>query len=212
VYAISQVSYIPQTKGNCLFCSLPVRETLHSICKVWHLWIISYVYHVSSVCHGNGLNFRVVLLELLWSSPLLVSHRVSFSQRNAGPVIHRDSKNSLAFFPCEASSARFCFDSICFHWSMAVFSWISCTLLATNTWNHLLSLLMYPRTTLLLVQKYSQSMWYSSSQSSCWLIFTEHVSAVSSSLGIVFGFNGVTLDFPMTKRQWIAWCLSTSRK
>ena len=64
-----------------------------------------------------------------WSSPLLVSHGVFFTQRNADRVIHWDSNNSLAFIPREASSARFCFDLICFHWSMVVFSWISFTLL-----------------------------------------------------------------------------------
>jgi len=154
VYEISQVSYILQTKGNFSFCMISDREMLHSICKIWDLWIRLYVYHVSCGWHGDGLNFRVVLLELVIISV-------------AGPVIHWDSNNSLAFIPREASSAGFCFR---FNMLPPVNGGILLNLLhPVNTWNCLLSLLMYPRTMLLSVQKYSTSIWYSSSRRS-WLL------------------------------------------
>ena len=62
------------------------------------------------------------------------------------------------------------------------------------TWNRLLSLAMYPSTTLLSVQKYPWSMVYSSSRCNCWLILTEHTAAVSLRRGIVTGLSGATLS------------------
>ena len=141
-----------------------------------------------------------------------LSHLPSFFHNISGPRIQRESRSSKVFIPRDASSAGFCLVSTYRHWLLWVLSCISCTLLETNTWNRLLSLLMYPSTTLLSVQKKSSSIWYSSSRWICWLIRTEQTAAVSSSLGMVTGLRGATRDFPITKAQWTLLVSSTRRK
>jgi len=66
-------------------------------------------------------------------------------------------------------------------------------------WNLLESLLVYPNTVLLSVQKNSFIGSSSNSFRNMQLILDETSAAVSSGLGIVVGFRGVTRDFPMMR-------------
>ena len=62
---------------------------------------------------------------------------------------------------------------------------------------------MYPKVTSICVQKISLSQFICSSLFRRAEFFTESVAATSSILGIVTCFKGATLDFPITKHQWI---------
>ena len=68
-------------------------------------------------------------------------------------------------------------------------------------WKRLASLEMYPRTTLLSVQKYLGAQPYFNSFCRKALIFVDTTVEVSSSLGTATGFNGVARDLAITREQ-----------
>ena len=94
----------------------------------------------------------------------------------------------LKFIPLETSSAGFSFDGTYFHCSALLFSYIICTLFATKVLNALVSLAMYPNTTLLSVQKYSSNSYSYNSSLIKFNTFTDSTAAASFSLGIETNF------------------------
>ena len=150
---------------HCFFCTRALKLLMWRI----HIAIARFARYQSEKCFT--LSQRLVFSEstlticvvtmvtcfltsgsLFWRSKVpslwswFIGYWSSVFQRKAGPLIQRECNNSWDFTPREASSAGFCFDAMWFHCSTEVLFWISWTLLATNTWNRLLSLLMYPRT------------------------------------------------------------------
>ena len=95
--------------------------------------------------------------------------------------------------PCEASSA-----------GLMLLYW---TRFATNTFNWWTPLLIYPKTTLLSVQKILSSIGMSSSFFSIFEILTDNAAAANSSLGIETNFKRETLDFQISRVQctWPPW-------
>ena len=131
----------------------------------------------------------------------------STSWRNAGPFSHRSVKT-----PREPSSAGFSAPLMWNHSSGLESSWILWTLLATKTLNLDASFLIYPRTTVLSVQK----KWGHSKGNSSFnleAICTHNTAATSSSRGTLrTGFKGTTLHFPIRNDTWHERCSSTHLK
>ena len=75
-----------------------------------------------------------------------------------------------------------------------------------------LHLFMYPRTFLLSVQYVSFTSSHSSSLRKTHPILEATTAAVSSSLGMVTGFNGATRDLSIISEQWIRSLLSVRRR
>ena len=72
-------------------------------------------------------------------------------------------------------------------------------LFTINILNFLLLLLLYPKTALESVQKYSLLVGISTSRLNNNDTLTDNVAAISSSLGIEIYFKGLSIDFPISK-------------
>ena len=127
----------------------------------------------------------------LTSGSLTDGGKISFTRKNVGPVSQLD-KSLLAIKPLDEWSAGFSAVEIYLHFLWVVWRWIFRTLLATNVWNRRARWLMYPRTTMELVQKNSSAATHSSSSLSVPLTVTETTAGFSCNLGMVMTLMGET--------------------
>ena len=118
------------------------------------------------------------------------------SLKNDGPLNHKSFLVLSGERPREAQSPEFSLDGTCSHWHVSVFSMMYCTLFATKTLNLFSVLLMYPKTTLLSVQKNSSWICRSSSFLTIFETFSNlqisswYLPAVTSIAIIIFGYLG----------------------
>ena len=196
------------------------KHPCQEICKSFPRWetLEDHIYgrFASSHSRGKSLNFSLYLrifIKILIGSFDEVGQWVSGFHKKFGPKCHlRLLINSSADKPRDASSAGFNRVGMRLQCDGELTSRILATRFATNVWNLLSTLEIYPSTQVLSVQNSDASIGISISLRIMLSSLVATTAADNLRRGIFVFFNGANLDLLLTNEQWTSFSWFVNRK